>query len=112
MFVTGETVGTDVDIVAVVDVTIREHIPRTVFVVRVRRSSPVGMRDTDAAVDVVADATIRPYVPRKDADVRDRRDNAPVGKVATVVATVVDVTRRVDKIRGDGVVRVRRFFRP
>ena len=93
MLVPGETVGTDVDTVAVVDVAIREHIPRTVFVVRVQRSSPVGIVDTNnVAVVIVVDVTGRADTTNITVPNRDRRDNTPVGNVADIV--VDDVTIR------------------
>ena len=48
---------------AVVEVTIRVHVPHNEGTIHARRSSPVG-RNVDGAA-VVADEAIRPYVPRE-----------------------------------------------
>ena len=56
-----------------VDVATRPHEARTAGVVHVRRSSPVGIVDTDGAAVVVVDVTRRPHVPRIAIVARVRR---------------------------------------
>ena len=55
------------------EVTIRHHVVRIVGDVRVRRSSPVGISDIDAAFGVVVDFTIQEHEPRAVVVERERR---------------------------------------